>query len=125
MTVAIANVLVGLVAAIQAGFALVEMLLWNRPAIHGRLAFDATEAARASGIVANAGLGNGFLAAGLAWGLLLGAEGHRVRGFFLACVLVAGIFGAATLSPNTLALQALPAALALIAERTSRKPGAI
>ena len=64
---------------------------------------------------ANQGLYNGFLVAGLAWGLWLGAEGFAIKLFFLTCVLVAGLFGAATASRKILFIQALPAALAIAA----------
>jgi putative membrane protein len=56
---------------------------------------------------------NGFLAAGLAWGLCLGAQGYAVKIFFLACVIVAGIFGALTVSRKILYIQAVPAIVAL------------
>jgi putative membrane protein len=64
---------------------------------------------------ANQGLYNGFLAAGLVWGLYLGSAGRSVKVFFLLCVLVAGIFGAVTVSPRILFIQAVPAALGLLA----------
>jgi putative membrane protein len=73
------------------------------------------EQAEASKVLAaNQGLYNGFLAAGLIWGLTLGAEGHAVKIFFLICVLVAGLYGAATASRKILFVQALPAAIGLI-----------
>jgi putative membrane protein len=61
----------------------------------------------------NQGLYNGFLAAGLAWGLLLGPAGDPIKIFFLACVIVAGVFGAVTASRKILFVQALPAAVGL------------
>jgi putative membrane protein len=64
-------------------------------------------------LAANQGLYNGFLAAGLAWGLWLGASGTSVKVFFLGCVLVAGLYGAATASPKILYVQAIPAAIGL------------
>jgi putative membrane protein len=64
-------------------------------------------------LAANQGLYNGFLAAGLVWGLTLGTAGFGVKVFFLACVLVAGLYGAATASRKILFVQALPAALGL------------
>jgi putative membrane protein len=108
-----ANVAVALVALLHLYFLVLEMFLWDRPA--GRRAFGHTvEAARATKVLAaNQGLYNGFLAAGLAWGLLLGPAGMAVKVFFLACVLVAGVFGALTASRKILLVQALPAAVAL------------
>jgi putative membrane protein len=107
----ITNVLVALVALLHVWFMVLEMFLWDKPA--GLRAFGQTlEAARASKVLAaNQGLYNGFLAAGLAWGLVAGNEPVNV--FFLSCVLVAGLFGAATASRKILFVQALPAAVAL------------
>ena len=64
-------------------------------------------------LAANQGLYNGFLAAGLFWGLLLGSEGHAIKLFFLGCVLVAGLYGAATANRKILFIQAIPAAIGL------------
>ena len=90
------------------------MFLWDKPA--GLRAFGQTlEAATASKVLAaNQGLYNGFLAAGLFWGLLLGAEGTGVKLFFLTCVLVAGLYGAATANRKILFIQAIPAAIGLL-----------
>ncbi|NML43990.1 DUF1304 domain-containing protein [Ramlibacter sp. G-1-2-2] len=109
----VAAVLVGLVALLHAYFLVLEMFLWDKPA--GLKAFGQTlEAARASKVLAaNQGLYNGFLAAGLVWGLVLGDAGTGVKVFFLVCVIVAGLFGAATASRKILFVQALPAAVAL------------
>ena len=108
-----ANVAVALVALLHAYFLVLEMFLWDKPA--GLRAFGQTlEAARASKVLAaNQGLYNGFLAAGLVWGLALGASGTPVKLFFLACVIVAGVFGALTAHRRILFVQALPAAIAL------------
>lgn len=108
-----ASILVGLVALLHAYFLVLEMFLWDKPA--GLKAFGQTlEAARASKVLAaNQGLYNGFLAAGLLWGLWLGPAGRGVTVFFLVCVIVAGVFGAATASRKILFVQALPAAVAL------------
>jgi putative membrane protein len=107
----ISDVLVALVALLHLYFLVLEMFLWDKPA--GLRAFGQTlEAARASRVLAaNQGLYNGFLAAGLAWGLLAGNDPVKV--FFLSCVVVAGLFGAATASRKILFVQALPAAVAL------------
>ena len=109
----IANIVVGVVALLHVYFLVLEMFLWDRPA--GLRAFGQTlEAAKASKILAaNQGLYNGFLAAGLTWGLMLGHSGTSVKMFFLGCVLIAGLFGAATASRKILLVQALPAAVGL------------
>lgn len=108
-----ANVIVALVALLHLYFLVLEMFLWDKPA--GLKAFGQTpEAAAASKVLAaNQGLYNGFLAAGLVWGLSLGSDGRSVKIFFLACVLVAGLYGAATASRKILFVQALPAAIGL------------
>ena len=110
----LANVLVGLVAFLHVYFLILEMFLWDTP--YGRKAFGLTpEFARASkALAANQGLYNGFLAAGLLWGLALGGAGVAVKIFFLACVVIAGVFGAVTVSRKVLFVQALPAAIALL-----------
>jgi len=91
-----------------------EMFLWDKPA--GLRAFGQTqEAATASKVLAaNQGLYNGFLAAGLFWGLSLGASGMGVKVFFLGCVLVAGLYGAATANRKILFIQTIPAAVGLV-----------
>ena len=108
-----ANVVIALVALLHLYFLVLEMFLWDKPA--GLRAFGQTrEAAAATKVLAaNQGLYNGFLAAGLIWGLSLGPAGFGVKIFFLACVLVAGLYGAATASRKILFVQALPAALGL------------
>jgi putative membrane protein len=108
-----ANALIGGVALLHLYFLVLEMFFWDKPA--GLRAFGQTlEAARASKVLAaNQGLYNGFLAAGLLWGLALGESGSAVKVFFLACVLIAGLFGGFTASRKILLLQALPAAIAL------------
>lgn len=113
VTLLIANVVTGLVALIHVYILVLEMFLWTRPA--GRKAFGLTpEFAQATRVLAaNQGLYNGFLAAGLIWGLLLGGAGLPVKLFFLGCVLVAGLYGAATASRKILYIQALPALIGL------------
>ncbi len=108
-----ANVVVALVALLHLYFLVLEMFLWDKPA--GLRAFGQTqEAASASKVLAaNQGLYNGFLAAGLIWGLAQGANGHDVKVFFLTCVLIAGLYGAASASRKILFIQALPAAIGL------------
>ena len=109
----IANILVGLVAALHLGFLVLEMFLWDHP--FGRRTFKMTaEISKATATLsANQGLYNVFLAAGLIWGLIAGSASIKV--FFLLCVLVAGVFGGFTAKRTILYLQALPALFALIA----------
>jgi putative membrane protein len=111
----IANVLVGLVALIHLYIVVLEMFLWTTP--YGRKVFGNTaEFATASKVLAaNQGLYNGFLAAGLIWGLSMGAAGRPVQLFFLGCVIVAGLYGAMSVGIKILFVQALPAALAVAA----------
>ena len=111
----LAQILVVLVAILHAYFLVLEMFLWTKPA--GRRAFGTTqEQAEQSKVLAmNQGLYNGFLSAGLIWGLTLGAAGRGVVIFFLLCVIAAGVFGAATASVKILYAQALPAVVALVA----------
>lgn len=117
---AVATGVVLVVALLHAWFLVLEMFLWDKPA--GLRAFGQTlEQARASKVLAaNQGLYNGFLAAGLLWGLWLGPAGFGVTVFFLLCVLIAGLYGAATASRKILYVQALPAALALVLVWLSR-----
>ncbi len=108
-----ANVVIALVALIHVYILVLEMFLWTTPT--GLRAFGLTpeKAADSKVLAANQGLYNGFLAAGLLWGLSLGAAGTGVKVFFLLCVLVAGLYGAATASRRILYVQALPAAIGL------------
>jgi len=109
----IADVLVALVALLHLYFLVLEMFLWTKP--YGRRVFQLTpeKAAMTRSLALNQGLYNGFLAAGLGWGLLAGADGHTIKVFFLSCVIIAGIFGAATASRKILWVQAVPGAIAL------------
>jgi putative membrane protein len=107
----VATVLVLLVAALHAWFLVLEMFLWTKPAGRKAFGFTAEFAEATKVLAANQGLYNGFLAAGLVWGVASGAMAIEV--FFLACVIVAGLFGAATASRKILFVQALPAAIAL------------
>jgi putative membrane protein len=111
----LANILIALVALLHVYFLVLEMFLWDKPI--GRRTFGLTpEFATASkGLAANQGLYNGFLAAGLAWGLGLGGAGDSVKVFFLSCVVVAGVYGAMTVSRKVFFVQSLPALLALAA----------
>lgn len=111
----VASLLIALVAAIHAYIVVLEMWLWNKPV--GRRVFRTTpeKAAQTATLAANQGLYNGFLAAGLVWALLAGEPLHRPVGtFFLVCVAIAGVFGAATVSPRILVVQTVPALAALV-----------
>ena len=112
----IANFLVALVAALHVYFLVLEMFLWQKPL--GLKTFRNTpeKAANSAVLAANQGLYNGFLAAGLLWGLVHGTPAFalQIKVFFLLCVVVAGVYGAATVSRRILYVQAAPAALALI-----------
>jgi putative membrane protein len=112
----IANLLVALVAVLHVYFLVLEMFLWTKPL--GLKTFHNTpEKAQESAVLAaNQGLYNGFLAAGLIWGLVQAVPGFafQIKVFFLLCVIVAGVYGAATVSRRILFVQAAPAALALI-----------
>ncbi len=112
------QVLVVLVAALHAYFLVLEMFLWTKPA--GRQAFglDREFAEQTKALAANQGLYNGFLAAGLLWGLIRDDTATLV--FFLGCVIVAGVYGALTVSRRILVVQAVPAALALLAVLLAR-----
>lgn len=109
----VANVLIGLVALLHLGFMYLEMVAWDTPA--GRRAFGTTKefSAASKALAKNQGLYNGFLVAGLAWGLWLGEPGFAIKAFFLGCVIVAGVFGAATVSRKILYVQAVPAIAAM------------
>lgn len=111
----IAIVLTALVALLHFYFLFLEMFMWDKPM--GRRVFNTTpEFATASkALAANQGLYNGFLVAGLVWGLLLGVAGKPVVLFFLGCVIVAGVFGAATVNKRIFFVQAVPAILAMAA----------
>ncbi|BBS37829.1 DUF1304 domain-containing protein [Enterobacter cloacae complex sp. 2024EL-00215] len=111
----LATTLVTVVALIHIYILVLEMFLWNTKT--GRKAFNlSADFARETRVLAaNQGLYNGFLAAGLLWGLWLGENGIQVTVFFLACVLIAGVFGAMTASRKILYVQAIPALAALIA----------
>jgi putative membrane protein len=111
----IANLLVALVAALHLYFLVLEMFLWTKPLGLKTFRNSPEKAADSAVLAANQGLYNGFLAAGLAWGLAqpVPVFAFQIKAFFLLCVIVAGIYGAATVSRRILFVQALPAALAL------------
>ncbi len=107
------TIAVALVALVHVWFLVLEMVLWDTP--FGRRTFRTTPefSAASKTLAANQGLYNGFLAAGLVWGLMLGGNGRAVVIFFLACVIIAGVYGGATVGRKVLLFQALPAAIAL------------
>ena len=107
----VASVLVGLVAALHLYFLVLEMFLWTKPLGRRTFGNDAEFAEASKVLAANQGLYNGFLVAGLVWGLV--ADRTDVQVFFLACVVVAGVYGALTVSARILLVQALPALVAL------------
>jgi putative membrane protein len=111
----VADILVLVVAVLHLGFLVLEMFLWTKP--FGRKTFGLSrELAEATkGLAANQGLYNGFLAAGLIWGLLAGECAFAIKVFFLGCVIVAGIFGAMTAKRSILFVQAIPGLVALTA----------
>jgi putative membrane protein len=90
------------------------MFLWQTP--FGRRTFGLTPefAAQSAKLAANQGLYNGFLAAGLIWGLLAPHDGFYIKIFFLTCVIVAGLYGGFTVKKSILVIQALPALIALV-----------
>jgi putative membrane protein len=110
----IANIVVFLVAVLHVYILVLEMFFWDKPL--GRKAFglSADFAAQTKTLAANQGLYNGFLAAGLFWGLALGQAGFSIKVFFLLCVFVAGVYGGLTANRKILLIQAVPAALGLV-----------
>jgi putative membrane protein len=114
----VANILIGIVALLHIGFLVLEMFLWDHPV--GRRSFKMTPeySKESATLAANQGLYNGFLAAGLIWGLVIGDSAVKI--FFLLCVLIAGIYGGLTAKRSILYMQALPALLALVAVFLSR-----
>ncbi|MGO9145064.1 MAG: DUF1304 domain-containing protein [Desulfomonilia bacterium] len=109
----IANIVVALVAVLHLYFLALEMFFWDKPLGRRIFGLNPEFAAASKALAANQGLYNGFLAAGLAWGLSLGIAGNPIKIFFLGCVIVAGIFGAATADRKILWFQALPGAVAM------------
>jgi putative membrane protein len=112
----LANVFVALVAVLHAYFLALEMFLWTKP-LGLRTFNQSLEKAKDTAVLAaNQGLYNGFLVAGLVWGLLhpVPAFAFQIKVFFLLCVIIAGIYGAYTVSTRILLVQALPAAIALV-----------
>ena len=109
---ALAAIAVLLVAALHGGFLALEMFYWDHPVGRRIFAMTTEQSAETATLAANQGLYNGFLAAGLLWGLVAGKRDVKI--FFLLCVIVAGVFGGATAKPTIYFTQALPGIIALI-----------
>lgn len=109
-----ANFVVLLIALLHVYILVLEMFLWDKP--RGLRAFGITRefATSTKALAANQGLYNGFLSVGLFWGLYLGTQGQQFKVFFALCILVAGLYGAATVNQRILFIQAVPAAVALL-----------
>ena len=109
----VTSLAIALVAILHLLFMVLELFFWTRPL--GRRIFGLSRelAEATAALAANQGLYNGFLAAGLIWGLLYAEQTTAISIFFLSCVIVAGVFGAITAKPATLYIQALPGAIAL------------
>jgi putative membrane protein len=112
----IANALVALVAALHVYFLILEMFLWTKPLGLKTFRNSPEKAADSAVLAANQGLYNGFLAAGLVWGLVQPVPdfAFQIKVFFLLCVIVAGVYGALSVSRRIMFVQAAPAALALV-----------
>jgi len=104
---------IALIALVHVYILILEMFLWDKPA--GMKAFGHTpeKAAESKILAANQGLYNGFLAAGLMWGLYVGSAGTHIKIFFLGCILIAGLYGGFTAKFKILFIQAIPAAIGL------------
>lgn len=109
-----AQILVAIVALLHLTFLVLEMFMWTSPIGRKVFGMSKEKAEITKVLAANQGLYNGFLVAGLVWGLLLGTAGVPVMIFFLSCVIIAGFYGAATVSRKILWVQAAPAIIALV-----------
>ena len=112
MTLIVETVVI-LVALLHLYFLVLEMFLWEKPLGLKTFRLSPEQAATTRTLAANQGLYNGFLAAGLIWGLLLGAQGTSIKVFFLSCIVIAGIYGGVSVNRRILWIQAAPAALGL------------
>jgi putative membrane protein len=110
-----ANIVIALVAVLHLYFLVVEMFLWTKPIGLKTFRQSQQKADDSAVLAANQGLYNGFLAAGLIWGLVHPAIGFgfEVKVFFLLCVIAAGLYGGYSVSPRIILIQAAPAAIAL------------
>lgn len=121
-----------LIAVLHAWFVVLEMVLWTKPRGRKTFGLDADFAQATKALAANQGLYNGFLVAGLVWGVVEASSaapavvrfGTAIETFFLVCVIVAGVFGALTVNRRILFVQALPAVLVLVLVRLAAGGGA-
>ncbi|MCP3803703.1 DUF1304 domain-containing protein [Allokutzneria sp. A3M-2-11 16] len=112
----LADILVGALAVLHGYILVLEMFLWQTPRARAAFGTDPEFAAASAPLAANQGLYNGFLAAGLVWGLVAGGDtGFQFKIFFTVCVIVAGVYGAATATKRILFVQVIPGALTLAA----------
>lgn len=109
----LADIMVGLIALEHIWFLVLEMFLWTKPLGMETFGLTAEFAQQSASLAANQGLYNGFLAAGLIWGLLRKSDSFSIKVFFLSCVMIAGVFGAVTAKMSILYIQGVPAMLAL------------
>lgn len=109
-----ASLLIALIALLHVYILILEMFLWDKPRGLKAFGLKPEQAATTKVMAANQGLYNGFLAAGLFWGLWLGNAGEPIKFFFLSCILIAGIYGAMTANRKILFIQAVPAAIAIL-----------
>lgn len=112
-TATISTLIIALVAALHVYFMFLEMVLWTKPMGLKTFGMSAEKAEMTKVLAANQGLYNGFLAAGLVWGLL-SSEGFYIKIFFLSCVIIAGFYGGYTVKRSIIYIQALPALIALV-----------
>jgi len=108
----VADIVIGIVAFLHIGFLILEMFLWDHPIGRKRFGMTSEYSKASASLAANQGLYNGFLSAGLIWGLV--GNDFAIKTFFLVCVLIAGVYGAITAKRSILYIQALPALLGLL-----------
>ena len=113
MTHKLANLVVAFVAVEHLAFLVLEMFLWTQPVGMRVFGLSPEFAAESAPLAMNQGLYNGFLAAGLIWGLLSRDNAVAIKVFFLVCVIVAGLFGGLTVKTSIIVVQGAPALLAL------------
>lgn len=110
------KIVVGLIGALHVYILVMEMFLWTTDSVRKTFATTLEFAEQTTVLAANQGLYNGFLAAGLFWGLVYKDErvARHIQTFFLICVAVAGVYGAATAKPSILFVQTVPASVGLV-----------
>lgn len=110
----VSSLVIGLIAVLHVYILVLEMFLWDKPA--GRRAFGHSQemASLSKVLAANQGLYNGFLAAGLFWGLYLGQAGFDIKAFFLGCIFVAGLYGGFTAKRKIIYIQSVPAVIGFV-----------